>query len=511
MSKLTFALSAVMCLAVAACSRPDGGEQPESASEERAPISITHYTGATELFVEFRPLVKGEQAGFAAHLTRMADFRPVRSGRVTVMLTGGGQPDERAEADVGTTPGIFRPVLTPRHAGKRRLVFRLAAGDLAATHDLGDVEVYPDPKAVPANAEAAAERVIPFTKEQQWAIDFAQAPVAQRKLRESIAVTAVLRPRASGEAVVAAPGAGLLRAGPAGFPQVGMQVAAGQTLAFLLPRLGGETDTATLRLAVERARIGLDHASRERERLEDLLAIEAVPAKRVTEARNREHVVRAELKAAEQRAASYESATGGIALKSPIRGTVVAVYAVPGAAVTDGKSIVHVAALDKLWLEARVPESEVARVGTPAGAFFQLDGAPRATVLEVGRNARLVAFGGMVDASMRTVPAILEFDNPGGVLRAGMSLQAHLYTGRVVETVAVPASALVDDAGQAVVFVQVAGESFGRRAVVTGPRDGDWVAVMLGLAPGERVVNRGAYQVRVAAAQPATVGHGHAH
>lgn len=509
----------LIALVTVSCSGPESGTggratgaaHSASSAAETPPVSITHYTEATELFVEFRPLVKGEPAAFAAHLTRLADFKPVRAGRVTVALTGGGQPDERAQAEVGATPGIFRPVLTPNHAGKRRLVFRLADGNLTATHDLGEVEVHPDRNAVQAAAQSDQGRTVAFTKEQQWAIDFAQAPVSQRTLRESIAVTATLRPRASGEAALAAPGTGLLRPGPGGFPQVGMQVGAGQTLAFLLPRLGGETDTATLRLAVDRARIELEHAARERERLENLLAVEAIPAKRVTEARSRERLIQAELKAAEQRAASYDSGAGGIAVKSPIRGTVVAVHAIPGAAVSEGKTIVHVAALEKLWLEARVPESDVGRVGTPTGAFFQLEGASRATVLEAGRNARLIAFGGMVDPTTRTVPAILEFDNPGGVLRAGMNVQARLYTGRVLHAVAVPATALVDDAGQAVVFVQKGGESFERRAVATGLRDGDWVAAASGLVPGERVVTRGAYQVRVAAVQPATVGHGHAH
>ena len=46
---------------------------------------------------------------------------------------------------------------------------------------------------------------------------------------------------------------------------------------------------------------------------------------------------------------------------------------------------------------------------------------------------------------------------------------------------------------------------------LAGPRDGDWVAIKSGVAAGERVVTQGAYQVRLAATQPAAMGHGHAH
>ncbi len=478
-------------------------------------ISVTHYSDTTELFVEYPPLVRDENSAFVAHLTWLADFRAVSEGVLTVTLSGGGHPEEHMEAGVSATAGIFRPVLRPRFTGKRRLTFVLTAAGNSSTHDLGEVEVYADRKTAEATIqsaeEAAAGDTISFTKEQQWKIDFANTPAGERELRESVAVTATLRPRASGEAEIAAPGAGLLNAGPDGFPQVGLQVTPGQVLAYMVPRLGGETDVATLELAVQRARIEAQHARRERERLEGLLAIEAIPAKRVVEAQQRQALAEAELRAAEQRSATYHGSSGGIPLKSPIVGTVVAVNINAGAAVAEGQKILHIAELDKLWLEARLPESELGQVTTPAGAFFQLEGNESPVMLEVGRNAQLVAYGGLVDKETRTVPVIFEFDNPGRALRAGMNVRAQLYTGRMHQGTGIPASATVDDNGQLVVFVQKEGESFERRVVQLGLRDGDWVAVKTGVAPGERVVTKGAYQVRLAATAPAAVGHGHAH
>ena len=105
-----------------------------------------------------------------------------------------------------------------------------------------------------------------------------------------------------------------------------------------------------------------------------------------------------------------------------IAGTVVAVNGAVGAAATEGQTVIHVASLDKLWLEARIAESDLGRISRPSGAFFTLDGARQGIALDVGRNARLIAYGGMVDATTRTVPAIIEFDNPSGSLRAGMNV-----------------------------------------------------------------------------------------
>ena len=512
MNKWIFCVIAALALAGCSKHEHDAGKQDKAANAHGGDVSITHYSDATELFVEFPRLVKGEEAAFAAHVTRLADFSALGEGNVVVALTGGGSPDEKKAARIGGTAGIFRPVITPRHSGKRRLVFYVHAPGIEAVHDVGEVEVYESRKAADAAAEPqGADTGIKLTKEQQWNTPFGVSAVSERAIRESVSVNAVLRPRPAGEAHVATPGAGLLRGGPAGFPQIGMQVSVGQVLAYLVPRLGGESDAAALDLAISRARIEANQAQQDRERLEALFAVEAVPEKRVREARTREALARAELLAAERRAATYAGGTGGIALKTPIAGSVVSVNASPGAAVAEGVTIAHVADLARLWLEARVPESELSRLGTPAGAFFRLDGDERTTLLEVGKNARLIASGGMVDRDTRTAPVIFEFENPERRLRAGMNLQVNLYTGRVLTGPAVPASAVVDDAGQAVVYVQQTGESFERRVVQTGTRDGDWVGITRGLKAGERVVTRGAYEVRLAGAAPAAAGHGHAH
>ena len=80
-----------------------------------------------------------------------------------------------------------------------------------------------------------------------------------------------------------------------------------------------------------------------------------------------------------------------------------------------------------------------------------------------------------------------------------------------MEDVAVPIEAVTDEAGQNVVYVMLGGESFERRILRLGIRDGGYVQVKSGLEPGERIVTRGAYLVRLAAASPAEAGHGHAH
>ena len=496
-------------LLLGACHRHDH-PQVERAAEIR--LKRTDFTASTELFVEFPPLVVGREAAFAAHLTRLADFKPVDAGRLAVVLAGGGAPEERFSVDAPSVPGIFRPVAKPQHAGTRTLSIRLESPDLDATHALGPVTIFADEQAAAAAlaSRAKPDEGIAFLKEQQWKVDFATTPASRGSVRTAVPATGVLRAHPDGEALVTAPTAGLIAAAGA-FPRVGASVKRGEVLAWLTPRLGGETDIATLEAAARKGRVTLDLARRERERLEALYAAEAVAEKRVIAARADEKLAQAELDAAERRLGQHQGKGGGIAIRAGASGTIAEVRVAHGAFVNEGQLLFHVAGTDRLWLEARVPESELGRLGKPVGAWFRPEGFDRGFDLRLGDNARLVAFGGVVDAATRTVPLVIELANPDGALRVGMGVSVQIMAGEARDAIKIPASAVLDEGGLSVVYVQKDGESFERRQIEPGLRTGEVVEVRSGLAAGERVVSRGAYLVRLAGLSPATATHGHTH
>jgi RND family efflux transporter MFP subunit len=294
-----------------------------------------------------------------------------------------------------------------------------------------------------------------------------------------------------------------------------MPVQQGQILAYIAPLLGGEADIAGLELDLKRAEYSFDLAREQRRRLEGLLEKGAVAKRRVLEARNAEAIARAELQAAEKRLAQVTRApaadTTGVAVRAPISGTIAYVTVAPGGYVEQGDRLFHVLDARRLWLDARIAEADLGRIRQPTGAWFTAEGFEHSFEITPGEDVRLVAFGGMVDPVNRTVPAVFEFANPGGRLRVGLFVTARVYTGEEREDLAVPAGAIVNDAGTEVVYVQLGGERFERRVVQTGLRDRDYVIVTDGLSPHERVVSRGAYLLHLAAGAPAEVGHGHAH
>ena len=104
---------------------------------------------------------------------------------------------------------------------------------------------------------------------------------------------------------------------------------------------------------------------------------------------------------------------------------------------------------------------------------------------------------------------IFEFANPGGAIRLGMGARAQIYSAHATEAVVVPASAVQDESGTRVVYVQTGGESFERKIVRTGERDGDRIAILDGLEVGRRVVSQGAYLIRLSTSKTGPSGHAH--
>lgn len=471
---------------------------------------LTHFSDRTELFVEFPRLVVGEKSAFAAHLTTLADFKALTAGKVTVRLSGGGHPDEVFSIDGPSQPGIFRSEATPKHAGDRELTIEVVAAEFSAAHELGPFTVYPDRKAAEAGPAPHDDEGIGFTKEQQWKVDFATAEVVTRPIRTVVAATGVLRARPDGEAQLTAVASGQVQSAGT-FPRLGQQVKKGQLLAYLVPRMGGETDLATLRAAANKTQVERDLAQQELTRMETLYREEAVPEKRVLAARAAAALARAELTAAQQRLGQYGGAGGGIPVRAPVAGTIADVRVSPGAYAQEGALLFHIADRSKLWLELRVPESDAARLTNPTGAAFRVAGDERSVEVLPGKNGRLIAVGGVVDATTRTVPVVFEFTAADRNLPIGMAVQAQVFAGGARAVVAIPASSVLDEGGIAVVFVMTGGESFERRTVRLGAREGDWVEVLDGLTPGSRVVSRGAYLVKLASTGTAQIGHGHAH
>jgi RND family efflux transporter MFP subunit len=512
--------------AIAGCSRNPQASAPAAKPDTPEPLKATVWTDKGELYLEYPALIVNHKERFAIHLTRLGDFKAVKDATCEVHLDRSDAP-EVFPCDPSTHPGIFGANVEPKSAGAARLSIAVHGKDLNGIFNVGPVKIAPDAASVEILAPSK-EETISFSKEQQWALDFGTQVATEQILRDNLRVAAETLPRTGGEAAVIAPLSGRLIAEETF--AVGTSVEKGTNLASIVPPTGAAADLPSLQLAEAEAKVAVEQAQRDRARAERLLASGAVPARRAEEARAVEATAQARLQAAQTRLAQYEatrtadgSETGArrFFIKAPISGIVSESNAVSGSNVETGKILFRIIDIDRLFVSGVVPESEFSKLRQLSGAEIEMpdagerhraagSGVPPVSD-EIRPANRLVAIGRLVDSETRTVPVTYEIDNRDHRLAVNQTVFLRLLLTPVSKTAVVPESAIIDDAGRPVVFVQQGGEKFLRRPVKTGIRNSGMVQILEGVNPGDRVVTKGAYLIRLSTMSSAVPAHGHVH
>ena len=129
MKGLVYVSGLLVLLFAAACNHHHNEEKEPEA------ISITKWTGKTELFVEFAPLLVGKETSFAAHLTDLETFKPVTEGTLRVSFIPPQGKAIVAEVKNSTVPGIYRPVAKIDQPGSYRLAFHRYRPGAAEVYD----------------------------------------------------------------------------------------------------------------------------------------------------------------------------------------------------------------------------------------------------------------------------------------------------------------------------------------------------------------------------------------
>lgn len=537
-----------------------GDEGPE-------PVTVTLFTSKVLLFMEYPQLVVGEQAEFLAHVTVLATGEPVRSGSMTFVLT---TPDGKVREltwDAPRRDGLFVPEWEFDAAGEHGLRLKVDSPQVQETIDIGKIVVH----ATTHDAEHAAELAaagdeppdaVPFLLEQQWKVGTLLRRVERRTLIHRLQLPGEIIPQHHAAAVVSAPVSGRLLPAPDGkLPQVGDDVQAGQVLALIEPPLPATAaaalsanraqlqaldtelvlrslDLGVKGLEVERAfqqadaRLGF--SERAFSRAEELKSKGIGSDQQLDEAQQDLQLAQAEYDAALAMKKFYEESSAKLAamqerlksrgvfsesstadlqmpLVAPITGHVVEHESVEGEHVEALEEIYEIVNLERVWIVARISEFDLSQLPDTPNANLELPSFPDRRFDVMGLGGRLVNIGTRVDKQTRTVPIRFEVPNPDKLFRAGMFTNVHLETRKSEACLAVPDSAVVLDNGRPLVYVMLDGETFQRREVELGVRDGGWVEVKAGLLDGERVAARGAYAIKLASLSPASFGHGHGH
>jgi len=515
-----------LCLAalfLVACVSSPASEQHGHSHGDGEAWSVTALGERFEVFPEIDVLEVGRTAMAHTHVTRLADFAPLVEGTVEIVLVDGGGRQVFG-VDGSADPGHFAIEITPGRTGEAQLLFRIDDGAGIEEIRGGWVRVgeahHPEglvrAPELPAGTDGGEP--VAFLKEQQWQGRFATAWVEEGHLARSVSGVATFRPPAGGESSVTAQVDGVVQppAESRSWPFVGRRVERDSPLFRVVPLVASERSLATLEAEVETLAVELESARARSARLRELLTLEAVSEREVGEAGVRARLLETRHRAAER---DFESARSsreggadgaGISLKAPFSGRIAAVNTTPGATVAAGDSLARLVRTDVVWIEVALPPQDARRLAEAGLRGVVLDD-PESGPVRIDEGLSLVSVSPELSPRTGTVTVLLEAPGLAGTgFALGSTVAAQVLMAGEDSGIVVPASAVVDDGGVPVVFLQLAGEDFQRQTVTVLSRQGDQVLVG-GLAPGQRLVTRGGDAIRRSSLMASGEAHGHVH
>ena len=250
-----------------------------------------------------------------------------------------------------------------------------------------------------------------------------------------------------------------------------------------------------------KAKLAYETAKSEYERAERLVGDKIISTKEYEQIRLRYETAKATY---EGQAKSMTEK--GASLSSPIAGYVKQLLVANGSYVEVGQPVAVITQTRRLQLVAEVSERDFAQLSKVSKAHFMPTYSDKLYKTD-DLNGRLLAYGRAAVGAF--VPVTFEVDNVGDLI-AGSYAEVYLLTQPEDGIISIPLTALTEEQGLYFVYVRVCAEEFEKREVHPGRRNGERVEILHGLHHGERVVTRGAYQVKLASMSTA-IPHGHSH
>lgn len=335
-----------------------------------------------------------------------------------------------------------------------------------------------------------------FSKEQSEAVGLVVQSIKPELFHEVIRTSGQIQAAQGDEATVVATTNGIVSF-PGQSVIEGAAVTRGGTIVTVSAKNLYEGDP------VAKAKIAYETALKELKRSEGLIKDKIISAKEFEQTRMRYENARTVYEA---QAANVTVA--GVKVTSPISGYVKSRLVGEGEYVSVGQPVAVIAQNKRLQLRADVSENYFNALRKITNANFVVSYNNEVYKLS-DLNGRLLSFGKASDKTSFYIPVIFEFDNRGDII-PGSYVEVFLLATPENDVLSIPTSALTEEQGVYFVYIQVGEEEFLKREIVVGASNGEKVRVLSGLKPGDKIVIKGAYQVKLAA-NSSVVPEGHSH
>jgi len=194
-------------------------------------------------------------------------------------------------------------------------------------------------------------------------------------------------------------------------------------------------------------------------------------------------------------------------LIAPFTGTVVEQHIVLGEFIKPEDKPYTIADLSHLWIQLDIYEKDLRWVEVGKTVDIKVNAYP-----DENFEGKITYVSDILDESTRAAKARVEILNMDGKLKPGMFATAiiSIPSSDNEEVIVVLSTAIQQIEGKSAVFVQEGEDSFEMRGVSLGQNSGDYVQVLKGLSPGDKVVTEGGFDLKSIHLKE-ELGGGHAH
>ena len=276
----------------------------------------------------------------------------------------------------------------------------------------------------------------------------------------------------------------------------GMQVGKGATIMTISASKLQDGDPA------ERARIAYEAAKADFDRASRLVESQIVSQKEFNAIKEKYENAKVAYEAI-----AKNQTESGVAVSAPMGGYIKNLLVKEGDYVSVGQPLATVTQNNRLFLRADVSERYYKYLNGITSANFKTPYDNQVYELEA-LNGKLLSYG--KSAGSFYVPVTFSFDNKGDII-PGSFVEIYLLSKDMENTIVLPVEALTEEQGLYFIYIQKCAESYKKQEVKLGASNGKEVQILSGVNPGDKVVVKGAYHVKLASASNALPAHSHEH
>ncbi|NOT36552.1 MAG: efflux RND transporter periplasmic adaptor subunit [Saprospiraceae bacterium] len=464
---------------------------------------FTLYTNRSELFMGSEPFVVGRENQMLVHMTSIGEvFKAITDGTVSLIVKSNS--DSILVKSVSPyRPGIFKLSFTPAKTGVIDLIFKIKTASYEDRITIDKLQVFQDVKSAiesQANNKKEAENIA-YLKEQAWNVEFASTVAKVQPFAEVIRTSGQIIPSPNDEATVSAQINGLISYATKNLIP-GSNIKAG---CILFTIKNNEITKTNLSTAVQQAEQDVETARAQFTRAGELVKDKIISEKEFLETKLRYENAQSQLSRV---SVSKKFNQTKQTIVSPISGFIKNLQIENGQFVQEGQSLLTISKSNRLLLRADVSQKYFPKIHTFNVANFKYN--DNSTVFSTRTlNGKLISSGKSTVAGSAFLPVYFKVDNKAEFI-PGSIVEVFLQSGSAPKLI-IPYSAILEEMGTFYVYVQLDGEAFEKRQVKIGATDGIHVEILSGLREGERVVSKGAYQIKLSSASGSLPTHSHEH